>query len=169
MGHRLSFMLFSTYFFQVFSLAFCIAVLYFWKQFRKAFCALSLASKFSVFLVSSIQICLFFHFRWIRSPLYYCSLSIYIFSSRNCLFKALSSLWILSWLLSDCWRNSTVLFLSVPCVAFPSLLSVDYTMFFSVLLVAGQCLYRGSILWYYDYCWSHSAPFSYLFVFERFF
>jgi len=70
MIHELSFILSSTYFFQVFSLAVRIAALYFWRQFRKAFYALSLISK------SSILFSLFLHrfvcfFIFARSEVYH--------------------------------------------------------------------------------------------------
>jgi len=32
-------------------------------------------------------------------------------------------------------------------------------MIFSVLFVTNQCLYRDSILWCYDHCWSHMVLF----------
>jgi len=48
MFHGLSFILLSTYFFQVFLLAVCITALYLWKQFRKEIYTLSLVSKSNV-------------------------------------------------------------------------------------------------------------------------
>jgi len=48
-------------------------------------------------------------------------------------------------------ESSMVLFSSVSFVAFSSLLAADCMIFFLVLL-SGQCLYRGSVLWCYDHC-----------------
>jgi len=62
--------------------------------------------------------------------------------------------------------NSVVasfLFLERSMVSFLSTLYLTYVLFadcttvFSILLIVGQYLRRGSILWCYDHCWFHSA------------
>jgi len=77
---------------------------------------------------------------------------LYMFSELPCHRPWLFNLWILSYLslFSDCLRDLMVSFLLVPHVTFRSLLSLDCTIVFLVLLVASQCLCRSPILWCYD-------------------
>jgi len=129
------FMLFLT-FFQVFSLAVrCYLVSL--KIVSEGIFALFLASKSNIFFSLLLYrfLCSFLFSQTRKFTMLSHAICLYIFSELPFHKLWLTDLWILSLLPSDCWRSSIVLFLSVPRVAFPSLLVAD------CLLVADDGLF----------------------------